>query len=126
AGPGSPSHIAAAYFQNTIGASFQLVPYRGTPQVIQDLVAGPGDIVFDQGSSALPPVRAGQIKAFAATSQSRPRGGAAKTGGVGNSECRRSGLARLLHDVLVWPVGTEGYALWHHRKAQFSGGRDIG
>jgi tripartite-type tricarboxylate transporter receptor subunit TctC len=71
AGPGSPSHIAAAYFQNTIGARFQLVPYRGTPQVIQDLVAGQVDIVFDQVSSSLSQVRAGKIKAFAVTARSR-------------------------------------------------------
>jgi tripartite-type tricarboxylate transporter receptor subunit TctC len=71
AGPGSPSHIAAAYFQNTIGVRFQLVPYRGTPQVIQDLVAGQVDIVFDQVSSSLPQVRAGKIKAFAVTAKSR-------------------------------------------------------
>ena len=47
AGPGSPSHVTAMYFQNTIGVRFQLVPYRGTPLVIQDLVAGQVDIVFD-------------------------------------------------------------------------------
>jgi tripartite-type tricarboxylate transporter receptor subunit TctC len=71
AGPGSPSHIAAAYFQSTIGVRFQLVPYRGTPQVIQDLVAGQVDIVFDQVSSSLAQVRAGKIKAFAVTAKSR-------------------------------------------------------
>src|SRR5258708_5975805 len=71
AGPGSPSHIAAVYFQNTIGVRFQLVPYRGTPQVLQDLVAGQIDIVFDQVSSSLPQVRAGAIKAFAVTAKTR-------------------------------------------------------
>ena len=71
AGPGSPSHIAAIYFQNAIGVRFQLVPYRGTPQVIQDLVAGQVDIVFDQVSSSLPQVRGGRIKAFAVTAKSR-------------------------------------------------------
>ena len=71
AGPGSPSHIAALYFQNTIGVRFQLVPYRGTPQVIQDLVAGQVDIVFDQVSSSLAQVRAGKIKAFAVTAKAR-------------------------------------------------------
>jgi len=71
AGPGSPSHITALYFQNTIGVRFQLVPYRGTPQVIQDLVAGQVDIVFDQVSSSLQQVRAGTIKAFAVTARSR-------------------------------------------------------
>jgi tripartite-type tricarboxylate transporter receptor subunit TctC len=71
AGPGSPSHIAAVYFQNAIGVRFQLVPYRGTPQVIQDLVAGQVDLVFDQVSSSLPQVRGGKIKAFAVTAKSR-------------------------------------------------------
>ncbi len=71
AGPGSPSHIAAAYFQSMLGVRFQLVPYRGTPQVIQDLVAGQVDLVFDQVSSALAQVRGGKIKAFAVTAKSR-------------------------------------------------------
>jgi tripartite-type tricarboxylate transporter receptor subunit TctC len=71
AGPGSPSHIAAAYFQDKIGARFQLVPYRGTPQVIQDLIAGQIDLVFDQVSSALPHVNNGKIKAFAVTAKAR-------------------------------------------------------
>jgi|307.fasta_scaffold18183_2 tripartite-type tricarboxylate transporter receptor subunit TctC len=71
AGPGSPSHVTAVYFQNTIGVRFQLVPYRGTPQVLQDLVAGQVDIVFDQVSSSLPQVRSGKIKAFAVTANSR-------------------------------------------------------
>jgi tripartite-type tricarboxylate transporter receptor subunit TctC len=71
AGPGSPSHIAAAYFQSMLGVRFQLVPYRGTPQVIQDLVAGQVDLVFDQVSSSLAQVRSGKIKAFAVTAKSR-------------------------------------------------------
>jgi tripartite-type tricarboxylate transporter receptor subunit TctC len=71
AGPGSPSHIAAAYFQTMLGVRFQLVPYRGTPQVIQDLVAGQVDLVFDQVSSSLAQVRSGKIKAFAVTAKSR-------------------------------------------------------
>lgn len=71
AGPGSPSHIAAAYFQSMLGVRFQLVPYRGTPQVIQDLVAGQVDLVFDQVSGSLAQVRGGKIKAFAVTAKSR-------------------------------------------------------
>jgi tripartite-type tricarboxylate transporter receptor subunit TctC len=71
AGPGSPSHITAVYFQNTIGTHFQMVPYRGTPQVLQDLMAGQIDLVFDQASSSLPLVRGGKIKAYAVTAKSR-------------------------------------------------------
>jgi len=71
AGLGSPSHIAAVYFQTMIGTSFQLVPYRGTPQVIADLIAGRVDLLFDQASSSLAQVRGGNIKAFAVTAKSR-------------------------------------------------------
>jgi tripartite-type tricarboxylate transporter receptor subunit TctC len=71
AGPGSPSHLTAVYFQNVIGARLQLVPYRGTPQVLQDLLAGQIDLVFDQASSSLPLVRGGKVKAYAVTSKSR-------------------------------------------------------
>jgi tripartite-type tricarboxylate transporter receptor subunit TctC len=71
AGPGAPSHIAAVYFQSMTGTTFQLVPYRGTPQVIQDLVAGQIDLVFDQVSSSIGQVRAGRIKAYAVTAKER-------------------------------------------------------
>src|SRR5499427_7750768 len=71
AGPGSPSHLTAVYFQNAVGMSFQLVPYRGTPQVLQDLIAGQIDLVFDQASSSLPQVRSGQLKTYGVTSKTR-------------------------------------------------------
>ena len=71
AGPGSPSHLTAVYFQNTIAARFQLVPYRGTPQVLQDLLAGQIDLVFDQASSSLPQVRAGKLRTFGVTAKTR-------------------------------------------------------
>jgi len=71
AGPGSPSHLTAVYFQNAVGKSFQLVPYRGTPQVLQDLIGGQIDLVFDQASSSLPQVRSGQLKTYGVTSKVR-------------------------------------------------------
>ena len=71
AGPGSPSHLTAVYFQAAVGKNFQLVPYRGTPQVLQDLIAGQIDLVFDQASSALPQVRSGQLKTYGVTAKTR-------------------------------------------------------
>src|SRR5450759_2616127 len=40
AGIGSPPHIAAIFFQNLTGTTFQFVPYRGAAPAIQDLLAG--------------------------------------------------------------------------------------
>ena len=71
AGPGSPSHLTAVYFQNAIGVRFQLVPYRGTPQVLQDLIAGQIDVVFDQMSSSLPQVRSSKVKTYGVTAKTR-------------------------------------------------------
>src|SRR5262249_41970627 len=71
AGPGSPSHLTAVYFQTSVGKKFQLVPYRGTPQVLQDLIAGQIDLVFDQASSSLPQVRSGQLKTYGVTAKTR-------------------------------------------------------
>ena len=71
AGPGSPSHLTAVYFQAAVGKNFQLVPYRGTPQVLQDLIAGHIDLVFDQASSSLPQVRSGQLKTYGVTAKTR-------------------------------------------------------
>jgi tripartite-type tricarboxylate transporter receptor subunit TctC len=71
AGPGAPSHLTAVYFQNALGAKFQLIPYRGTPQVLADLIAGQIDLVFDQASSALPLVRGGKVKTYGVTALKR-------------------------------------------------------
>ena len=71
AGPGAPSHLTAVYFQNALGAQFQLIPYRGTPQVLADLIAGQIDLVFDQASSALPLVRGGKVRTYGVTALTR-------------------------------------------------------
>ena len=71
AGPGAPSHLTAVYFQNALGSQFQLIPYRGTPQVLGDLIAGQIDLVFDQASSALPLVRGGKVKTYGVTALKR-------------------------------------------------------
>jgi tripartite-type tricarboxylate transporter receptor subunit TctC len=71
AGAGSPAHVAGIYFQNVTGARFQFVPYRGAAPAMQDLLAGQIDLMLDQASNALPHVRAGSIKAYGVTANSR-------------------------------------------------------
>ena len=70
-GLGSSSHIAGLFFQKETGTRFEFVAYRGTPQWTQDLIAGHIDLAFDQAASAVPRVRAGNIKAFAVTAKNR-------------------------------------------------------
>ncbi len=70
-GAGSASHVAGLLFQHLTGTRFQFVPYRGAAPVMQDLVAGRLDVMFDQVSSALPHVRNGEIKVYAVTASKR-------------------------------------------------------
>jgi tripartite-type tricarboxylate transporter receptor subunit TctC len=71
AGAGSPSHVATVFFQNSIGTSFQFVPYRGNGPAMQDLVAGQIDVFFDSPGNSLAHVRAGRVKAYAVTAKTR-------------------------------------------------------
>jgi tripartite-type tricarboxylate transporter receptor subunit TctC len=64
------THAFGALFQKETGTRFQFVPYRGAAPAIQDLVAGQIDLVFDSAVH-LPQVRAGNIKAFFVTANTR-------------------------------------------------------
>jgi tripartite-type tricarboxylate transporter receptor subunit TctC len=57
-------------FQKETGTRFTLVPYRGFPPEMQDLVADRIDFFFDVPVQ-LPLMRAGNIKAYAVTSDAR-------------------------------------------------------
>jgi tripartite-type tricarboxylate transporter receptor subunit TctC len=70
-GPGSPSHVAGVFFQNTIGGSFQFIPYRSAGLSTQDLVAGQIDMILDTPATSGPHVRNGLIKAYAITANKR-------------------------------------------------------
>jgi tripartite-type tricarboxylate transporter receptor subunit TctC len=70
-GVGSAAHVAAVYFQNLTGLKFQFVPYRGAGPALQDLIAGQIDVLFDHLANALPQVREGKVKAYAATANTR-------------------------------------------------------
>jgi tripartite-type tricarboxylate transporter receptor subunit TctC len=62
--------LVAAYFQKETGTHFALVPYRGVAPATQDLVAGQIDLLIATPDQ-LPLMRAGSIKAFAVTSNTR-------------------------------------------------------
>jgi tripartite-type tricarboxylate transporter receptor subunit TctC len=71
AGVSSVGHrLLSAFFHRETGAQFTLVPYRGAAPAMQDLVAGQIDLTFytPEGLSLM---RAGSIKAYAVTSDTR-------------------------------------------------------
>ncbi len=63
-------HLLTAFFQEKTATQFTFVPYRGGAPAIQDLVAGQIDLLL-MAPDALPLVRAGSIKAYAVTSDTR-------------------------------------------------------
>ena len=63
--------VGTALLQKLTGTQINLVPYRGGGPALQDVVAGQIDLVIDQPSSMLPQFRAGNVKAFAVTADTR-------------------------------------------------------
>jgi tripartite-type tricarboxylate transporter receptor subunit TctC len=64
------SRLVTALFRKQIGAQFSLVPYRRGAPALQDMLADQVDLCTG-GVDALPLVRAGSIKAYAVTSDTR-------------------------------------------------------
>ena len=71
AGAGSASHLACAMLDVTIGTNVTHVPYRGSGQVMQDLIAGRIDYQCPNAVVAIPQIETGQIKALAMLSATR-------------------------------------------------------
>ena len=62
--------VISVFFQKASGTRFALIPYRGSAPGMQDLVAGQTDLYFTTPVE-LPLVRAGSVKAYAVTSDTR-------------------------------------------------------
>jgi hypothetical protein len=70
AGAGSALHLAAELFKSMAGVDFVHVPYKGA-NGITDLIAGAVQITFAGPPQTMPHVRAGRLRALAATSAKR-------------------------------------------------------
>ena len=71
AGIGSSPHVAAVLFGRATATSFIDVPYKGAAPALLDLLGGRIAFLFDSVSSALPHVKAGTLRALAATTAKR-------------------------------------------------------
>jgi tripartite-type tricarboxylate transporter receptor subunit TctC len=66
----SVARVVTTFFQKETGTQLTIVPYRGFTPAMQDLVAGQIDLLFE-APNGLSLVRAGSIKAYAVTSDTR-------------------------------------------------------
>jgi tripartite-type tricarboxylate transporter receptor subunit TctC len=71
AGTGSVSHLTYLLFTHLTKTEIQHVPYRGSSQVSNDLLAGQIDMTFEQAVSASGYIRSGAVKPLAVTAPSR-------------------------------------------------------
>ncbi len=71
AGSGTTGHLGGELFKAMTGTFMVHVPYRGSPQAIQDLMGGQVDLMFDNLSSIAPRIQAGRLKVLAVTGARR-------------------------------------------------------
>ena len=61
-GNGTTGHLGGELFKVMTGTYILHVPYRGSPQAINDLIAGEVNLMFDNTSSITPHVKAGRVR----------------------------------------------------------------
>ncbi|MDI3309469.1 MAG: tripartite tricarboxylate transporter substrate binding protein [Acetobacteraceae bacterium] len=71
AGTSGVVRLAPVLFAQRAGVELTYVPYRGSTQAHQDLIAGRVDIMFDTVPAALPHIQSGALKALATTGAKR-------------------------------------------------------
>lgn len=67
AGKGTPQHLAIEKFKSMADVEFTMVPYLGSSPVLEDLLQGRVDVMFDPAPSSIERVRSGQLRALAFT-----------------------------------------------------------
>ena len=70
-GNGTTGHLGAELFKSMTDTFIVHVPYKGSPQAINDLMAGNIDMMFDNISSIGPHAKAGRVKGIAVSGPRR-------------------------------------------------------
>jgi tripartite-type tricarboxylate transporter receptor subunit TctC len=71
AGTGSSNHLVGELFQAQTGVRLNHIPYKGSGQALNDLLAGQVSVMFDQLTSASANIKAGKLRALAVSSTAR-------------------------------------------------------
>lgn len=70
-GPGSTPHLSAELMATLANIKMLHVPYKGGPEIYQDLMNGRVDLMFSNPTSAMPLIESGRIRALAVTTAKR-------------------------------------------------------
>ena len=71
AGTGGTIHLAGEMFKQMAGVDMVHVPYKGAGPALTDLLSGNIQLMFDTLGTALPPVKAGLLRALGVSSAQR-------------------------------------------------------
>ena len=71
AGVGGPSHLCGMLIMSRLDTQMTTVPYKGTGPAMTDLLGGHIDLMCDQATNTVGPIRSGDVKAYAVTTESR-------------------------------------------------------
>jgi tripartite-type tricarboxylate transporter receptor subunit TctC len=70
-GSGSPAHLTGAAFSQQTGNALVYIPYKGTPPMVQALLAGDIQMAFPTLTGILGPVKAGKLRVLAVMARER-------------------------------------------------------
>jgi tripartite-type tricarboxylate transporter receptor subunit TctC len=70
-GSGSTQHISMELVKKELGLDMMHVPYKGTPAMLNDLIAGRVDFAFESASAIIPYIQAKSVKALATSVATR-------------------------------------------------------
>ena len=71
AGTGTSQHISGELFKTAAGVKMEHIPYRGSGQMLPELLGGTLPVAFDNIASAIPHIKAGKLRPLAVTTTSR-------------------------------------------------------
>ena len=101
---GTGSHMCAEMFMAEAQVSMNLIPYKGTGQLVTDLVGGHVQVSFGVIPPAYGNIKAGNLRAIAVTSPKRTRAAA------GRADRDRIRTARLRGRAQLRPAGARRHA----------------
>jgi tripartite-type tricarboxylate transporter receptor subunit TctC len=67
-GNGSPPHLAGELFKKLAGIDIVHVPYKGSPEALQDVMTGAIQLTFGGVATTLPHIRSGKLRPLGVTS----------------------------------------------------------
>ena len=97
-GVGSVAHLAVELFKQAAGIEMSHIPYKGSSQVVTDVIGGHVDLIVAAPSVALPLVEGNKLKAIAVDTPERVETSAERADHArgGHQECRAGGVDRAV------------------------------